>query len=71
MRERIEKDEKVLLIESTREGYAPHQCTYTLTVGELIDILSDYDDDTPVLFSNDHGYTYGSMTEDSFRYSKE
>ena len=50
-------------IDSRRDGYSPSQCHDTMTVGELIDILSQYDEDQPVYIRNDNGYTYGSITE--------
>lgn len=52
-----------LFINTKRNGYDPDQCGRTLTVAELIDILSEFDDDTPVYLCNDGGYTYGSITE--------
>ncbi len=33
----------------------------TLTVGELIEILEDFDESTPVVLSHDGGYTYGAI----------
>lgn len=45
-----------------RNGYTPNQCGRTLTVGELIDLLGEFDEDAPVYFKNDKGYTYGSIT---------
>ena len=50
-------------IDSRRDGYSPSQCHDTMTVGELIDILSQYDEDQPVYIRNDNGYTYGNITE--------
>ena len=44
-----------LYIEGRRSGYAPD--------GELIEILSDFDEDLPVYLRNDNGYTYGNITE--------
>jgi hypothetical protein len=52
-----------LFIEGKRNGYGIDQCGRTLTVGELIEVLSRYDEDTPVYLRNDNGYTYGSLTE--------
>ena len=52
-------------IDSRRDGYSPSQCHDTMTVGELIDILSQYDEDQPVYIRNDNGYTYGSVQMDS------
>jgi hypothetical protein len=34
----------------------------TLTVGELIECLQRYDEDMPVAFKNDNGYTYGEIS---------
>lgn len=59
-----------LFIEGRRTGYAPNQCGVTLTVGELIDILSGYDEELPIYLNNDNGYTFGSITEDSFEESE-
>ena len=53
---------EVLFINGKREGYSVQQCGRTLTVGELIAILLDYDEDTEVFLKNDYGYTYGSIT---------
>ena len=55
-----------LFIEGRREWYAPNQIDRTMTVRELIDRLSDYDEDTLVYLNNDNGYTYGSITDSSF-----
>ena len=44
-------------IDSRRDGYSPSQCHDTMTVGELIDILSQYDEDQPVYIRHDNGYT--------------
>lgn len=56
----------VLYIEGRRTGYSPDQCRRTMTVGELIDFLSRYDEDSPVYLKNDNGYTYGEIQWDSF-----
>ena len=52
-----------LFINGNRNGYGMEQCGRTLSVGELIEILSNYDEETPVYLRNDNGYTYGSITE--------
>lgn len=57
---------KKLLIQTFREGYGIDQIRKTMTVGELIDFLSNYDEDTPVYLSFDNGYTYGGITESRF-----
>ena len=50
-----------ITIETSRDGYAINQCGRTMTVGELIAYLSQWDEETPVYLSNDKGYTYGSI----------
>ena len=54
---------KALYIEGKRNGYDPDSCGRTLTVGELIALLSEFDEDRLVYLRNDSGYTYGSITE--------
>lgn len=58
-----------LYIEGRRNGYSPDQCGRTMTVGDLIAYLEQFEEDTPVYLSNDNGYTYGSITESSFEES--
>lgn len=55
-----------LIIQTECEGYSPSQIRSTMTVGELIDYLSQYDEETPVYFGFDRGYTYGGVTENCF-----
>ena len=55
-----------LIIEVHRQGYGTDQIRSTMTVGELIDMLSDYDEDTPVYTSHDNGYTYGGISNWDF-----
>ncbi len=56
-----------VVINARREGYGIDQIERTLTVGQLIDILNGYDEDTPVMVGNDptsYGYyTYGGIRE--------
>ena len=57
---------QVLIIEANREGYSIEQAEnerMAITVGELISLLEDFDEDTKIYISNDRGYTYGSVTE--------
>lgn len=58
---------QILTIDGRREGYAPDQIRGTMTVGELISYLEQFDEDMPVMINNDNGYTYGSIQESSFR----
>lgn len=57
---------KALYIEGRRTGYGPEQCGRTMTVGELIDFLSEYPEDLKVYLRNDNGYTYGEINDYSF-----
>ena len=50
-----------ITLETKREGYSPDQCGSTMTVGELIQYLSQFDESSKIYFSNDNGYTYGSL----------
>ena len=60
-----------LSIEGRRECYAPNQVDDTMTVGELISELRNYDEDMPVILNNDNGYTYGSITWSSFNIEED
>lgn len=42
-------------LEGNRSGYTPEQCPDTLTVGALIEVLSQFDEDMPVYLKNDDG----------------
>lgn len=55
-----------LFIEGRRNGYSTEQCGNTMTVGDLIRFMEQYDEDTKVYLNNDNGYTFGSITESSF-----
>lgn len=52
-----------LKIETVREGYALNQIRETMTAGELIEFLNQYEPDTPIYLSFDSGYTYGALLE--------
>jgi len=57
----------VITLETKRTGYSIEQVVdRTMTVGELIDYLSDFDEDSPIVFSNDGGYTFGEIDGDGF-----
>ena len=52
---------QVIIIEAKREGYSIEQAENereAITVGELMQLLEDFDEDTKVYISNDNGYTY-------------
>lgn len=54
-----------VIINAKREGYGTDQIRKTMTVGELIEALEQYDADTPVYIGNDQKdygwYTYGGL----------
>ena len=60
-----------IYIEGRRDGYSPEQCGNTMTVGDLIAYLEQFEEDTEVLLKNDNGYTYGRITENSFTEDEE
>ena len=58
---------KGIVINANREGYGLDQISRTLTVGELISILEQFEEETPVYIGNDRKYygwyTYGGIRE--------
>ncbi len=56
------KAETRIIIDARREGYGPDQIDRTMTVGELIEALQEYDEDAKIYLSHDRGYTYGGIT---------
>jgi hypothetical protein len=60
-----------LLIDAERTGYAPSQVLETMTVGDLISWLSQFDEDRRVFLRHDGGYTYGGITERSFETAED
>ena len=59
---------KAICFEAYREGYGIDQIAdRAMTVGELTEILRDFDEDTLVVLSHDNGYTYGSISENTMR----
>lgn len=57
---------QVLYIDAHREGYGIDQIRETMTVGELIGYLEQFDEDTPIYLRHDRGYTYGGINWNSF-----
>lgn len=56
----------MVFIEGRRNGYDLQQCGKTMTVQELMDFLCEFDPNEKVFLLHDGGYSYGSITEDSF-----
>lgn len=55
-----------IYLDTHRSGYGIDQIDNTLTVEELMDILSEFDPNAKVYFRNDGGYTYGGISESDF-----
>lgn len=62
---------KILVLETTRNGYSIEQLGHTMTVGELIEFLDGFEEDTKVYLSNDEGYTFGEVKDFNFRETEE
>ena len=56
---------RYLEIQVTRDAYGQEDVS-TMTVGELISLLRQYDPNLPVILSHDNGYTYGGLDEYNF-----
>lgn len=62
----------ILMIAGRREAYRAEDLLHkTVTVGELIAYLEQFDDDTKVVLNNDNGYTFGSIDYESFEEADE
>lgn len=55
-----------VIMETHRRGYSTDQITDTISVRELIDILSQFDEDAKIYTSHDNGYTFGGIHEEDF-----
>lgn len=56
----------VLVLNTEREGYSVDQVRRTMTVGELVRFLKDYDRKTPIYLGFDRQYTFGGVRESRF-----
>ena len=57
---------QIVKLETNRDAYSiKDTAEASISVGELIDLLRGYDSDMKVVFSNDNGYTYGVIGENS------
>ena len=54
---------KALVLEADRVGYSIGQIAgrEAITVGDLIEFLQEFPEDTLFVLSHDRGYTYGSV----------
>ena len=55
-----------LLYNTSRDAYGIEDIRRTMTVGELMRFLENYDSDTQVFLGFDNGYTYGGLDERCF-----
>ena len=54
----------MVLFHTQRTHYSAKEAgKFTLTIGELIEALSQFDEDEKIVFCNDNGYTYGKIDE--------
>lgn len=60
-----------LMLDARREAYGYDNIRRTMTVGELVDYLSQFAEDTQVYLRHDSGYTYGGITENCFEEIEE
>lgn len=61
-----------VIISVAREAYGIRDIKKTMTVGELIDFLQEnFEEDSPIYISHDNGYTYGSVSSNSFNEIEE
>lgn len=59
---------QVVALRTNRDYYDVREAAeYSLTVDELIDILSNYSGNAKVVFSNDNGYTYGVVSDNTVK----
>lgn len=57
---------QVITLAGKRTGYSVEQVKdMTMTVGDLISALQEYDEDTLIVISNDNGYTFGEIDHNS------
>ena len=50
----------IVILKTNRDYYDAKECAEnSMSVGEFMDVLSNYPSDSKIVFSNDNGYTYG------------
>lgn len=57
---------QIIYIDADRTGYSTNQVKSTMTVGELINYLEQFDEEAKIYLRHDNGYTYGGITYNSF-----
>lgn len=60
--------EQIVTIKTSRDYYDAKECAeYSLSVAEVMEILSRCPNDAKVVFSNDNGYTFGVVSNNTFK----
>ncbi len=60
--------ENIVTISTHRSDYSAEiSAEKSITVEELIYILEEFDGEDKIVFSNDNGYTFGSISERDFQ----
>ena len=62
---------KKLILDANRDAYCTSDCGSTMTVSELIELLSEYDGDMKIYLRHDGGFTYGAITSNCFKTSRK
>ncbi len=62
---------KFLTLAARFTNYSPSTLEETMTVGELMELLSEYDEDMEVCLSIDNGYIYGAIEPSQFKIEEE
>lgn len=58
-------------IKALRTGYSVEQVSCTMTVGDLIAALQQFDEDLPVYLNHDNGYTFGPVLEENIEETEQ
>lgn len=58
----------IVILKTNRSHYNIDDAAYeSMTVGQLIEELEYLDKNSKIVFSNDNGYTYGYITENTIK----
>lgn len=63
--------ERHITLHTSRDAYNKDSVRRTMTVGDLISFLEDFDEDRKIYLSFDNGYTFGGVTEEQFEMSED
>lgn len=62
----------IVILNTSRDTYDIRESAdCSITVGELISELRNYEEDDKIVFSNDNGYTYGIISRESLVETRE